>query len=258
MLQVADRLAIGGNNPPGPIESGKQAVADLSRFLADHPVIQTEDDAREAKVFVDRMRATLGEIEDARLTLVKPLNEALAEINELYKSHHNTDPKKPGSFDRIFNELKARITAYAKAEEEKRERAAEEARRRADEAAEIARAAEAKEREAIENARAGELGVDVTQVVVEANSRFAEFKKADREAARAERETATRIGGGFSGRALSMRNKETLVLLSYGKAITAIGPNEKIREAILSAARDYRKEKGTLPDGVEAQFTRAI
>jgi hypothetical protein len=41
-----------------------------------------------------------------------------------------------------------------------------------------------------------------------------------------------------------------LVLESYGKAIKAIGPNDKIRDAILAAARDYRKLRGKLPDGV--------
>jgi hypothetical protein len=47
-----------------------------------------------------------------------------------------------------------------------------------------------------------------------------------------------------------MRTEKTLVLENYGRAIKAIGPNDKIRDAVLSAARDYRKLHGKLPDGV--------
>ena len=87
--------------------------------------------------------------------------------------------------------------------------------------------------------------------------RSADFQKADREAARADKATHVKIGGGW-GNSVSLRTKETLVLVSYAKAITAIGPNDKIRDAILSAARDYRKEKGHLPEGVSAETTREI
>jgi hypothetical protein len=249
---------IGHNNPPGPIESGKIAMADLSRFLADNPVIQNEDQAREAKLFVDRTRATLGEIEDTRIALVAPLNQKLGEINELYKSHHNTDSKKPGLFDKIFNELRSRLTAYANVEEEKRARIAEEARLKVEKAERLAREAEQRELAVKNDAAVGEIGVDVGAAIAEADGAFSDYGKAVREAQRAERNVDVRIGGGFSGRALSMRTKETLILESYSKALKAIGPNDKIRDAILSAARDYRKLKGKLPDGVVAETTRAI
>ena len=62
----------------------------------------------------------------------------------------------------------------------------------------------------------------------------------------------------MGGKAITMRNQETLVLVSYGKAICAIGQNDKIRDAILSAARDYRKEHGALPEGVTAEHTRKM
>jgi hypothetical protein len=250
--------AVGHNQPPGPIEMGQEAIADLSTFLSDTPVIQSEEDARQAKVFVDRIRATLGGIEDARVALVKPLNDELSAINDHYKSHHNTDPKKPGVFDKIFNELKARLTAYAKAEEDRRFHIAEEARLKAVEAERLAREAEQREQSIKNNAAVGEIGADVGAAIQNADSAFADFERSAREAARAEKDIGVRIGGGFSGRALSMRTKETLTLDSYSKAIKAIGPNDKIRDAILSAARDYRKLKGTLPDGVSAALTREI
>jgi hypothetical protein len=60
---------------------------------------------------------------------------------------------------------------------------------------------------------------------------------------------AFRIGNG-SGKALGMRTEKTLVLESYSKAIKAIGPTPTIEEAILTAARAYRKLHGRLPEGV--------
>ena len=257
MAAINDRAVMGGNLPPGPIDNGMDTATALSRWLAEHPLILTEDKARDAKILLDRARSSAGEIEDARKRETAPLNEQLTEINGRYKAMHNTDPKKPGILDRVTRELGRRMTEYIGRVEAQKLLEAEKKRKAAEEAERIAREAEAREKEAIENAKAGELGVDVTQVVVEADSRFKEFQKADRAAQLAERETNVRIAGGWM-KSASLRTKETLVLVSYGKAICAIGPNEKIREAILSAARDYRKEKGQLPDGVSSEITREI
>jgi chorismate mutase len=225
--------------------------------MAEHPAIESEDDAREAKKLLDRAKSCAGDIEAERDKLVRPLNEQITEINARYKAVHNTDSKRPGILDKVVSELKARLAIFLKAEEDRRAAIAAAAAEAAAEAERIAREAEAREREAIENAKSGELGVDVTQVVVEADSRFAEFKKADREAARAERDSHVRIGGGW-GRSASLRNKETLVLENYNKAITAIGPHPKIEEAILSAAREYRKTHDKLPAGVTAVLERQL
>lgn len=248
---------IGHNKPPETIEAAQDTMTALSAWMAEHPVIEVEDDAREAKKLLDRAKSCAAEIENERDRQVRPLNEKIATINSHYKTVHNTDAKKPGTLDRIVLELKARLSVFIKAEEDRRAAKAERLRLEAEEAERIAREAEAKEREAIANANNGELGVDVTQVVVEADSRFAEFQKAEREAARAERAEHVKIGGGW-GNAVSLRTKETLVLVSYAKAIKAIGPNDKIRDAILSAARDYRKLKGHLPEGIEVETTRAL
>ena len=248
---------VGHNNPPGVIDAGRDTMTALSDWMKEHPVIEIEDDARAAKLLLDRAKGSAAEIESERDRKVRPLNEQIDTINAEYKAVHNKDSKKPGTLDRIVIELKKRLTVFIEAEEVKRQAEAERLRLAAEEAERVAREAEANEREAIENAKSGELGVDVTQVVVEADSRFADFQKADREAARADKATHVKIGGGW-GNSVSLRTKETLVLVSYAKAITAIGPNDKIRDAILSAARDYRKEKGHLPEGVSAETTREI
>jgi hypothetical protein len=248
---------LGHNQPPESISFGRETMAALSAWMAEHPAIENEDDAREAKKLLDRAKSCAGDIEAERDKLVRPLNEQITEINARYKAVHNTDSKRPGILDKVVGELKARLGAFIKAEEDRREREAAAKRREAEEAERLAREAEAREREAIENAKAGELGVDVTQVVVEADTAFSEFEHAAREAARAERDAHVKIGGGW-GRSASLRTKETLVLDDPVLAIRSIGVNEAIRDAILTAARAYRKLHGKLPNGVSAVSERQL
>lgn len=245
------------NNPPGPIDHAKSVIDDINAWLADHPVIQTEDQAREAKPFLDRAKAALDEIEDERDGKVRPLNEQVAQINSTYKALHNTDPKKPGAYDRIVVELKARVGAFLAREEAKRRAIAEAAKKAQEEAERIAREAEAAEREALLNAAAGELDINVAAVTTAADQAFGDFERQSRFADRAERDAKVKIGGGF-GRTAALRTVETLHLESYGRALKAIGPHPKIEEAILSAAREYRKERGALPDGVTATTERKL
>jgi hypothetical protein len=62
----------------------------------------------------------------------------------------------------------------------------------------------------------------------------------------------------LGGKALSLRSKETLTVDNALKAMSEIGSHPKINEAILSAARDYRKQYGRLPAGVTASYSRSI
>lgn len=248
---------IGHNQPPGVIDAAHDTMAALADWMKDRPVIETAADAEGAKLLLDRARGCAGEVEAERVRQVTPLNEHVAEINATFKPIHNTDAKKPGTLDKVVQQLKDRLAAFIKAEQTKREEAAEQARVAALLAERLAREAEAKEREAIDNARNGELGVDVTQVVVEANSRFADFKKADRTAARAEKATNVRVGGGW-GRSASLRTVETLILDDPFRAIEDMGVSAKLEEAILSAARDYRVKHEKLPSGISAKTERKL
>lgn len=249
--------SIGHNKPPGSLEAGYDTMRALSDWMGECPVIENEDHAREAKKLLDRAKGSAAEIEAERVEKVAPLNEQIDALNAHYKAVHNKDPKKPGSLDRVTNDLKVRLATFMAAEEARREAEAEAKRIEAERAAQEAQTAIEREREAIENARAGELGVDVTQVVVHADAKVAEAKKAERVAARADRDTKVKVGGGW-GKSVSLRTVETLVLVSYGKAITTIGPNDTIRDAILTAAREYRRVHGRLPDGVEATHERKL
>lgn len=251
MLSLVEnpRAVIGGNNPPTPFDRAETAMVALSSFLNETPVITEGPHLVEAKRLVEHSRGAMEELEAERVKLVKPLNDEVAAINSKYKAVHNTDSKKPGTFDKVLTELKARLTAYAREEEARREREAELARIAVAKAEADAREAERIEQQAKNDAVVGVIDTGVAEKIAAADQKFAAFEQAGRFAARAERETTFRIGDG-PGKALSMRTEKTLVLESYGRAIKAIGPNKKIEAAILSAARDYRKEHDRLPDGV--------
>ena len=244
--------SIGANKPPGPIEYARDTMSVVNQWMIDHPVILTEAEAREAKLLVDRTKSSLAEIEAERDNEVRPLNERVSAINAEYKSYHNPDGKKTGKwglFDKIANELRARLEAFLLAEETKRKEVAREAERVAQAALDAAREAERKEREAIENARVGELGVNVAEVTKEADEAFKAFKAAERVAEIANVDTRFKVGGGFL-KPTGLRTNKVLVLIDVAKAIEVIGLTEKIQDAVLSSARDYRKLRGALPAGV--------
>ena len=256
-LPPISREVVGGNNPPGPIEMAESIMQVLSDWMKDHPVIQTEDEARAAKPLIDRAKAAMDEIEAERDGKVRPLNDKVAEINVEYKAVHNTDPKKPGTFNKVFNELKTRVADYLRREEQKRLIAAAEARRLQEEAERQAREAEERERQALHGASLGEVDVDVAAVTKEADETFSAFERQSRFADRADKDTKVKLGGGFAS-AVLLRTAETLQVDDALKAIVVIGATDRIREAILTEARAYRKANGRLPDGVSATTERKL
>lgn len=257
VLAENPREVVGGNVPPSPIEYAQEAMHDLSDFLESTPVIETAEHASQAGLFIERLRKTLADVEDDRDRQVRPLNEAVIRINEKFHAVHNENSKKPGAADKLLIELRRRLTAYAEIEEQRRAAEAEAKRAAAEEAERNAREAEAREREAIENAKLGEL-TDVGAAIQEADTSFKDFEKANRTATVAERDVPVRIASALGGRALTMRTSETLIIDSVNKAIIAMGATPKIKEAILSSARDYRKLHGELPNGIRAATSRSL
>jgi len=236
------------NNPPSLLDDGRALLADLGKWLDDNPVIETEDVARDGKLMVDRASACIGDLETERRGQTDPLNKQVKDINETYSVIRNP-------LQKVLDGLKARITAYLRIEEEKRIRAAEEARRAAEEAEQRARAAEAAEKEAEDDAAQGVADTQVATKTIEADRAFAEFQQAARAAALAEKETNVKVGGGFR-RALSLRAKKTLILISWKDAIEHMGMTDKVRDSILSSAREYRAVFEELPNGVKEQEER--
>jgi len=250
---------IGHNQPPDAFALAIEPVQDMSAWLHINPVIQDETKAKEAKVLVDRVVEALREVEQERDGKVRPLNDQVAIINGHYKAHHNTDSKKPGLWDKTLKELKARIQAFMDAEEAKRLEVAAEAQRALAEAERLAREAEEKEREVISDAKMGVEG-DVGAATAAADQAFTEFAKADRAAQRAERDSKVKVAGGF-GRALAFRRKEILSIETMEdarKALNFMGLSNRVIEALLTDAREWRKETEELPPGITQKYERGI
>lgn len=241
---------MGGNNPPDMTVTADETTKALSDWLKDHPVIEDESTVREAKVYVDRAKLCIKDLEDERDKAVRPFNEKVKEINGYYKNPRTI-------LERVSQELSQRVSSFLRAEELRRIEAANSARRVAEEAERAAREAERIEQEAFRNAAAGELDIDTQAVTMEANDAFRDYERAARAAALAEKESHVKIRGGFS-RAISLRSKETLTVTNPMAALQVIGATEAINEAIVKSARAYRKLHGQLPEGVQSTIIEEI
>lgn len=256
------RAHIGGNNPPEALALAEPIIADLRQFLKDFPVIADEDEARKAKLVLDRVVSLLKSVEEERKSKVDPLNGQVRQINQDYHHFHNTDPNRPGLWDRSVAALRARLNIFMREEERKRIAYAEAAKRAMEEAERLAREAEAREREAAETAAAGVCDVDIAQATEDADTAFSQFKRTVRIAERAERDTKVRIGGGL-GKVSTLRTKETLTVSDWKAAIDEMSDDDGeipavISDAILTAARAYRKVCNQLPAGISQSFDRSI
>lgn len=254
------RAMPGNNNPPeepkSALELAREGFGVVSKALEDIPVVQTEDESLRMKAQIDLLKGYADGMETERDGKVRPLNTTVAGINADYKKV--SEPIK-----KLREIALDRLTAFALAEEKRREAIAEAARQEAIAAEKAARAAEALEKEAVENAEAGEC-VDVGAVVAKADEAFSEYGFAARTATRAEKATHVKIGAAPGARALSIRTKEELRIDDAKKALAAIlkagdgGLPDKLAEALLSAARDYRKLKSKLPDGISSHQVRSL
>ncbi len=240
----------GHNQPPSQIELTERWISELSRFLSEVPVIQSHEDAKRAADLLKRGQIAAKELDDERDGNVRPLNERVKAINAAYK-------RASLPLDRLLVLLKSRLTDRARAEE---------ARRQADVAAKLQAAQEAEiaalkaaedERDAIENAALGEVGGAVVQAITDTAVAQEDAARAARAVAIAERDVPERIATGY-GRAVAMRTVETLVIDNHISAVISMWPNDKIGDAIRSAARDYRKAHGRLPKGISIILERKI
>lgn len=246
------RAVEGGNIPPTSIDTAWATFRDISTFLSGMPVVQSDDDARAAKLFFDRAKISLDAMETDRTDQVKPLNETVKSINGSFK-----EAREP--LEKVRDQIAARLRTFTLAEEARRAAIAAEAARVAEAARHVALAAEAVEQEAIANAALGEF-TDAGDAIAEANDAFREAQVLERAANLAQRDTKVKIGGGF-GRSFTLKTKETLSVSDAGKALAAIVAKAgalpvKIEEALLSAARAHRTTFGELPAGIAVTHER--
>lgn len=240
----------GHNNPPEMIELARETTRQLSEWFAEHSHVTSEEGARDLKKQIDRAKLCLKDLEDARDREVRPLNERVNAIN----TGHRVVRRPLGT---LLDEMLEALDVYAKAEEAKRIEAALEAQRKAREAEERAREAERLERERLENARMGEVGIDIAATVQQADEAFEAFERAEREAIRAQEATHVKIGGGFS-RAISIREREVLDVDDAAAAIQDMGLTDGVRTAILTSARSFRRLNNRLPNGISATIKRNV
>lgn len=234
------------NSDIAAIHAAEDTLNALNDWMKDHPVIENEDDARSGKSLLDRGKLAIDDLEDERRAKVDPLNAQVKGINDAYRPSRS-------ALDEIVHILWQRLTAFMKAEEEKRLEAARQARKLAEQKEREAREAEAKEKEGLANAEAGELDVDAVELIQQADTAFTEFKAAERAANVAERDAKVKIGGGFR-RAIGLRTKEVLVLTDIIECLDDLGSiPEGVEAEMLKAARAYRKINKRLPKGIEAR-----
>ena len=246
------RAVPGGNGPPDIISDAWGVFRSVSEWMEGAPVLQSAEQASEAKLYWDRAKAAEADLEAARDGQVRPLNTRVREINAEFK-------KVSEPLGRLRSELQARMSAWALAEEKRKAAEAEALRRAAEEAEAAARAAEAAEQEAKEDAAAGCV-VDVGAAIGDADEAFGKYQQASREADRAERDVKGRIAGGF-GRAFSVRTTRTLTIADPVKVVVALLEKtgrvpEKVTDALLTAVRDFEKTFGSLPAGVSVEHVR--
>ena len=245
-----DTMLRGHNQPPSAIDDAKTAYDALAKFLASKPVITDEADAKQAKLYLDRTKATLKDVDAAKEAEAKPFHEKWKAALAKFKPASE-------SLTKLLDELNSRMTAYAKAEKVKREKAAAEAAAKVAEAERLAREAEAKEREAHENAAVGDCEADVGAAIKQADDAFANFERESRFAARAARETKVKIGGGFD-KAVGLRTVKTLVLDDAIAVLGSTGVTDGLREAFLTAARAHKRATGEWPNGVHEETEEKI
>lgn len=258
MTAANPRAVIGANNPPSVIDRAKEAFDELAAWLKEHPVIENADDAKQGAAYVERTRVALQEARDERDGKTRPHLDALETIRTAYELvRDKTKTNEGGPLQRAFTALKKRLTDYANAVEAARIAEAERLRKEAEAKEAAARAAEAAEQEAIADAEVG-VETDVGGAIEQADAAFTDYRRADKQAAIAERNVPVRFHSVMGGRTQSMRTTEVLHVVDPAKAISVMGMTDKIKDAILSSARDFRKEFGELPSGIEASFERSL
>jgi hypothetical protein len=235
-------IEIGHNNPPEVLELADGVISDISICMGAMPVVQDEATARIMKVQIDRAKHAIKDLEAELAGKVRPFLAAEEMIREDYR------PKRRMLGD-LLDEMLARLQIFVSKEQDRREQEAAKLAALAQEARLRALEAERIEMEKLDDASKGEIGVNVAEVIQQADQAFETYEKAERQATVAQKETHVKIGGGF-GRAIGMRKVETLKITDWRVAIAGMGLTNGMREEILKMARAYRRVHGKLPEGV--------
>jgi hypothetical protein len=245
------RAVIGGNAPPPDelevIVRSRKTYSDIAAWLTEHPVIDSAEAYAEANDRKALLELALKDMAAARETQTKPLHRAWQDACAYWK-------KPIDALDKLKTMLVSeRMQPWAIAEKRRLEAEAAKAAAEAAEKERLAREAEAKEREAVEDAAQG-VCEDVADATAAADQAFDEFKQANRTASLAERAISSGPRSRFAARKTTLRTQEVLTVVDWQVAMAELWKyyETDLTEAILTAARKYRKEHGgaQLPLGI--------
>ena len=151
-------LATIGDNRARPAELVRDLDAELRTFVAEHPVLQDDVEARAAAALAARAKNLLADLDDERKAKTGPLNERVKSINAEYAQA--VEP-----IDIGLSVLRKTMTVWSNAEELRRQEVAEKARQEVLAAQERAIEALRASQEAEDNAAVGETadGVSAAQ-----------------------------------------------------------------------------------------------
>ena len=246
-------VTVGHNRPPGPLDSAKDALAELNGFLTEMPSVQTPQDAKQAAAFIERTRIALASMEDERKTKVGPLNEQLKKINEFYRA-----VREP--LEKVFAELKRRYNAWDAEEKRKRDAVEAEAAAERLRAAAAARQAAQAADEAIAEAEQG-VCVDAGSAIANAHALARAAGKAERAAAVAKRDSKVRVASIMGNKAIAARERPVPSVANIDdacKVIRAIGLTPEIEAVLCTAARKYERAFDEWPPGITVTIERGV
>jgi hypothetical protein len=243
------------NAPPSgfAIAQAQDTTTEVSAFLKETPAVTSPAECKQGDAWIERVRINLQSMEDERKPRVEPLNAQLAAINEPYRL-----VRQP--LEKIFNELKRRVTVFKNKIEAEREAEAARVRHAAEEAARIAAEAAAAADDAVACADVGEC-TDAGAAIFEAHQAEREAGKLDRMASRAENSVSYRNASIAGGKAMSMRTVTVINIadpVAAVKALCSSGVPEKLATAIRQLSVAFEEAYGVLPDGVTKTTERRM
>lgn len=257
-VETTDLVAIKQPVAKNEIDQAKEAFEELRGFLKETPVITNQAEAQLGAGYMERTRVALKAAREERETRTRPFLDKLTAIRGLYDLvREKSKTNEGGMLERAYTALRERMTIHADKVEAERIAEANRLRAIAEEQERIAREAAAAEQESLDNSAEGEC-TDVAAAIEEADTAFSTFQRAGRQAAIAERQVPMRLKSVLGGKSLSMRTTEVLEIEDLAKAMKVLGLTDKIRDAILSSAKDHRTAYGELPAGITQTFKRSM
>lgn len=257
-IPTADGAVARSDNQPEAvaIAQARETGAQIGAFLQETPVIESLDQARAAATQIRLGNSALEQLEAERTSTPdyvqwRAFDARIKTTNKLYKAVR--DP-----LTKLISEIDKRLFRYREREKERKRQEAADAQRRAEELQRRAQQAAFARDEAINDAQVG-ISEDVGQLIVEADQLEKRAALSGQVADGLMRNADTvRVRDEFGGRAVADRNPDVPVVADLIGAITVLGPTVKILEAVISSARDFRREHGHWPAGINTVKQRSL